>query len=298
MKLPRRFFCSVSFVFSRWATAPLTLPRPTQVVSTGLTVAFVDEWGRRPLFLAGLALMALSAATLVGATACLESGIGACGAASTGASQALVFAGCLGYTVAYQLSFGPLVFILGSEMFPPGIRGRLLGAQTLWGSACLAATSELFPALAQPASLGLSGTFACHLALTLGALAFVGTCLEETKGRSPEQNRAALERHLCSCGLGGAGGESEAAGRATRRCWGEVCCAMPPDDDDACDVDEDDEEEEEEEEKEEEKDSVDEPAFVCDSNGNGSGAGHSCGPTSAAAPVGHSRRASYSAELV
>ena len=67
---------------------------------------------------------------------------------------------------------------------------------------------------------------------------------------------------------------------------------MPPDDDDACSMDD------EEEEEEEEDDAVDEPAFTRDGDGDGSGAGHSSGPTSAAAPVGHSRRASYSAELV
>ena len=120
--------------------------------------------------------MAASALLLVAATLALEGSEGAAGEGGRGGGgsaglQALVVLGCIGYTVAYQLSFGPGIFILGSEMFPPAIRGRLLGAQTLWGSACLAVTSEVFPAVAD--GLGLPVAFGIHLALVLLCLAFV-----------------------------------------------------------------------------------------------------------------------------
>jgi hypothetical protein len=231
------------------------------VASTGLAVWRIDRFGRRAFFLAGLTLMAASAALLVGATATLqkqqhqqqregEAEEGGEGSVlignSTGSSDStdggsdepgdrsggdggsddsgggegggslargLVVLGCMGYTVAYQLSFGPGVFILGGEMFPPPIRGRLLGAQTLWGALCLAVTSELFPALV--ASLGLPATFGLHLAFTLAAGLFVAFGLVETRGKSPEQTRKALEDKLF--------GWSHTADL--------LCCPDPPDDD-------------------------------------------------------------------
>jgi uncharacterized membrane protein YgcG len=176
-----------------------------KVVSTGLAVVFIDSTGRRVFFLAGLALMAIAATLLVAATAALgdssssevseeddvndsDSGSGRAGL------QALVVVGCLLYTIAYQLSFGPGIFILGSEMFPPAIRGRLLGLQTLWGSACLAFTSDVFPALAE--SWSLPAAFSLHLGFIVAAVVFVATCVVETRGKSPETIRRALETRL------------------------------------------------------------------------------------------------------
>jgi len=181
-----------------------------KVVSTGLAVVFIDSTGRRLFFLAGLGLMAVAATLLVAATAALddsnetgeaseEGGVDSNGDNNSSSSgraglQALVVLGCLLYTIAYQLSFGPGIFILGSEMFPPAIRGRLLGLQTLWGSACLAFTSDVFPALAE--SWSLPAAFSLHLGFIVAAIVFVATCVVETRGKSPESIRRALEARL------------------------------------------------------------------------------------------------------
>lgn len=183
-----------------------------KVVSTGLAVVFIDSTGRRLFFLAGLGLMAVAAALLVAATAALDdsdetgeaseeigvdsnsSGDNSSSSIARAGLQALVVLGCLLYTIAYQLSFGPGIFILGSEMFPPAIRGRLLGLQTLWGSACLAFTSDVFPALAE--SWSLPAAFSLHLGFIIAAIVFVATCVVETRGKSPETIRRALEARL------------------------------------------------------------------------------------------------------
>jgi hypothetical protein len=80
----------------------------------------IDEFGRRLFFLYGLALMILSALTLIISTSLLLSSSKGGGGGSDDDSddnstflQGLVVIGCIGYTVAYQLSFGPGVFILG-----------------------------------------------------------------------------------------------------------------------------------------------------------------------------------------
>lgn len=106
--------------------------------------------------------------------------------------------GCLAYTIAYQLSFGPGIFVVGSEIFPARIRGRLLGAQTFFGSMCLAVTSELFPALVS--RIGLEGTFTCHLVCCAACLAFLHLYLVETKASSAETTRRKLEARLFTDG--------------------------------------------------------------------------------------------------
>jgi uncharacterized membrane protein YgcG len=151
----------------------------------------------------------------------------------------LVVVGCLLYTAAYQLSFGPGVFILGAEMFPPAIRGRLLGLQTLWGSACLAFTSEAFPALVEGSSL--AAAFSVHLAFVAAAGVFVAACVVETRGRSPEATRRALEALLFAppqkaphAAAAASEAPATSAGtwrRSLARVASRLCCPSPPDDD-------------------------------------------------------------------
>jgi hypothetical protein len=246
---------------------PQVLLGCVKVVSTGAAVVFIDSAGRRTFFLAGLTLMAVAASLLVAATAALghssncdggdggstgEGGGGSGGKGARGGLQVLVVVGCLLYTVAYQLSFGPGVFILGAEMFPPAIRGRLLGLQTLWGSACLAFTSEVFPALVEGWSL--AAAFSVHLAFVAAAGVFVATCVVETRGRSPEATRRALEALLFAppqkaphAAAAAAASEASSDSRSAlaaapatsagiwRRRLAQVasrlCCPSPPDDD-------------------------------------------------------------------
>lgn len=188
-----------------------------KVLATLLAVLKIDEFGRRSFFLAGVSLMASGALLLMLATTCLQAG-----ALSPGPAQALVVVACLAYTIAYQVSFGPGIFVVGSEIFPARIRGRLLGAQTFLGSVCLAITSELFPALV--ARIGLAGTFACHLACCVACLAFLFFFLAETKAASPETTRQRLEERIfgrawpCRCAGGGGDGRGGGGRRAFDRC--------------------------------------------------------------------------------
>jgi len=183
-----------------------------KVCSTGLAVWRIDEMGRRVFFTAGLGLMTISCLLIVLTTAALAGG-----SIHEHLAQGLVVLGCLGYTMAYQLSFGPGIFVLGSEMFPPRIRGRLLGAQTFFGAICLATTSELFPALVE--HMGLAATFSIHLVCCLCCLAFLFFAVVETKGHSPETIRTRLEVVLFSSkpcrGAGHAYGHEAGAGSGT-----------------------------------------------------------------------------------
>lgn len=88
------------------------------VLSTLLAIRWVDRAGRRPILLAGLALLIVACA-VVGALLDLYPA-----AAGTPRRIALVVA-CLTFIFAFAVSLGPLVWILCSEIMP--LEGRDLG---------------------------------------------------------------------------------------------------------------------------------------------------------------------------
>lgn len=91
-----------------------------KLVMTGVAVLVVDKLGRRPLLLAGVsaltaALLALGALTLTGE-----------GSNPYGCAAALLV-----YVGAYQLSFGPIAWLMVGEVFPADVRTAAVGAATI-----------------------------------------------------------------------------------------------------------------------------------------------------------------------
>ena len=84
-------------------------------------------------------------------------------------------------------------------MFPPRIRGRTIALVSVVKSLCGSAAMESFPPLLQ--ALGGVGVFALLAAGCLLSLALVVGVVVETKGRSPEQIRDAIEARLAAYGF-------------------------------------------------------------------------------------------------
>ena len=164
------------------ATAAAGVTVALGVVKVGVTavsVARVDREGRRRLLLVGQCLTLLAAAVLVaGARAASE-------AARVGAG----IAGCLLYTVAYQVSYGPVGFV-GVEMFPPAIRARVLGLIDVVGNLVIGATAEAFPVVAREG--GYAAAFGAHLVFAAAALLYTALYVVEMMDREPQQIREDL----------------------------------------------------------------------------------------------------------
>lgn len=154
-----------------------------KVASTLLAVYTVDRIGRKKLLMSGLTL-ALLASTLLVTIAFVSK--------SADENGLCVAALCL-YVVAYQISFGPCLFVVGSEMFPSIIRGKMMSLQILFGSLCDATSTETFSVLLD--EFGLSVPFAGHFCLTIAGLCFVHFCFVETAEKSPEQIRDELNKN-------------------------------------------------------------------------------------------------------
>lgn len=93
-------------------------------IVTCLVIWRVDYIGRRPLLLAGLG--AICTGLLVLCTSFIGSSLTEDPGASGGVKQALALIGVWLVVLGYSASYGPLTWLLTSELFPTEIRGRAL----------------------------------------------------------------------------------------------------------------------------------------------------------------------------
>lgn len=139
---------------------------------TPFTVAYVDRIGRRPLLLAGSAGMA---ATMLGLSAC-----GALSDVAEGAADALSISFVLLFVLFFSFSWGPVAWVVPSEMVGSDIRAKVLAAGTVLNWASDYAVVSSFLSLSN--LVGSHGVFAFYGCLNVAALVFVYVYVPETKG--------------------------------------------------------------------------------------------------------------------
>lgn len=152
-----------------------------QVLMTLVAVRLIDRVGRKPLLAAGSLGMGTSLVLLGIIHMTLRHSV-------AGGWITLIFLAL--YIFFFSISWGPVVWVMLSEIFPLGIRGAgmAVGAVFNWISNLL--VSLTFPYLLK--SIGLSWVFILYGILGVVSLIFVLRVIEETKGRSLEQIEMAL----------------------------------------------------------------------------------------------------------
>ena len=143
---------------------------------TAFTVFKVDRIGRRFLLLSGVAIIAASLLCVIAGFSLSRdfSSI----QDSSPAHRYFVFVGCIGVVAGYSLSFGPLTWLIASEIFPPHVRGRALGLTTAVSNATAAIMSYTF--LTGQDLLGPAIPFALYFAFTICTMAFAWTGVPDT----------------------------------------------------------------------------------------------------------------------
>ncbi|MCX4547151.1 sugar porter family MFS transporter [Streptomyces sp. NBC_01565] len=138
------------------------------VAATVVTVLFLDRWGRRPLMIGGLVVMALTA---LGITAAGLLG-------HDGAVTALLL--CL-FITAGAVGPAAVFWVYISEIYPSEARGALMSLATAahWAADFVVATTFL-PLVQQ---LSLAGTFALYAAVTGASALALTRWMPETRGR-------------------------------------------------------------------------------------------------------------------
>jgi len=146
------------------------------------TIFTVDRIGRKPLLLIGSVGMAISLALMA---YCFSTATtGAAGMHMTPMIGKLAFASALAYSALFNLSWGPIMWVMLGEMFPNQIRGSGLAVSGLaqWGANFLISVS--FPWMA--ANAGLPMTYGFYAASAFVSYFFVKALVNETKGRELE----------------------------------------------------------------------------------------------------------------
>ncbi|HWI86682.1 MAG TPA: sugar porter family MFS transporter [Sphingomonas sp.] len=148
-----------------------------------VTIALVDKIGRKPLLLFGSAGMALSLFAMVFA---FHSGtLDAAGNLQLSPSNGTfaVIAANL-YVIFFNMSWGPIMWVMLGEMFPNQIRGSALAVCGFaqWFANYLIAQS--FPIMA--ANLGLTATYTFYAVSAVISFFLVKSFIHETKGKELE----------------------------------------------------------------------------------------------------------------
>lgn len=148
-----------------------------------VAIAVIDRIGRKPMLLAGSAGMAVSLAVV--ALAFSTAGRGADGQLALSHAMGLVaLVAANGFTVFFNFSWGPVMWVMLGEMFPNQIRGSALAVAGLgqWSANFLVSVS--FPPMA--AGLGLPVTYGAYALCAALSFLFVRRLITETRGRELE----------------------------------------------------------------------------------------------------------------
>ena len=148
-----------------------------------LAMALVDRIGRKPLLLIGSAGMAVTLATVAWAFSTAATGAGGAIALPGDNGVVALLAANL-YVVFFNVSWGPVMWVMLGEMFPTQIRGSGLAVSGFAQWTANAAVSVSFPALA--VSPGLATTYAGYAFFAAVSFWFVGAMVHETRGRELE----------------------------------------------------------------------------------------------------------------
>lgn len=148
------------------------------VLFTVLAILTVDKWGRKPLLMVGSIGMAVGMFA-IGALSFME---------VIGIST-LVF--IIIYTASFMMSWGPVTWVLISEIFPNKIRGRAvaIAVAAQWAS-------NYFISSTYPAMMEVSGgmTYSFYGLMSLISFFFVWKMVPETKGKTLEEMEQVWEK--------------------------------------------------------------------------------------------------------
>lgn len=148
------------------------------VVFTLIAIFTVDKWGRKPLLMIGSAGMAIGMFAIAGLAYFEIIGI-----------STLVF--IIIYTASFMMSWGPICWVLISEIFPNKIRGKAvaIAVAAQW-------TANYLISSTYPAMMEFSGafTYGFYGVMSVLSLLFVWKMVPETKGKTLEEMEKIWEK--------------------------------------------------------------------------------------------------------
>ncbi len=150
------------------------------VIFTVIAIVTVDKWGRKPLLMVGSVGMAIGMFAIGGLAFMKVIGI-----------STLVF--IIIYTASFMMSWGPITWVLISEIFPNKIRGKAvaIAVAAQWAA-------NYFISSTYPAMMEFSGglTYCFYGAMSVLSLIFVWKMVPETKGKTLEELEKLIKKRV------------------------------------------------------------------------------------------------------
>ncbi len=154
------------------------------IVFTLVAIFTVDKWGRKPLLVVGSVGMMLGmlmiGSILFGYT---SAEMDAADFALSPAIGYICFASILVYTASFMMSWGPICWVLISEIFPNTIRGKAIAIAVAAQWIANFTVSSTFPMLSK---MSVGGTYLMYATFCALSIIFVWRFVPETKGKSLE----------------------------------------------------------------------------------------------------------------
>ncbi|WVZ03512.1 hypothetical protein V8G54_024318 [Vigna mungo] len=169
-------FQSAGFSGASDATRVSILLGAFKLIMTGVAVLIVDKLGRRPLLLGGVSGIVISLFLMGSYYVFLDN------------SPVIAVVGLLLYVGCYQISFGPIGWLMIAEIFPLRLRGRGLGIAVLVNFGANALVTFAFSPLEELLGAGILFYIFCVIAVA--SLAFIYLVVPETKGLTLEEIEA------------------------------------------------------------------------------------------------------------
>lgn len=142
------------------------------IVFTVVAILTVDKWGRKPLLIVGSIGMAIGMLALSILSFCKIENV-----------TTLIF--IIIYTASFMMSWGPICWVLISEIFPNTIRSKAVAIAVAAQWITNYAVSSTFQLLFEGWSKG--GTFMIYAVFSLLSALFVFKLVPETKGKTLEE---------------------------------------------------------------------------------------------------------------
>ena len=187
------YYASSIFDDAGMAAYAAVLTGSFKLVMTLLSVVVVDKYGRRWLLLVGVSIMLFALAVMVGAF------WGNSGDGGLNGRTVAIILGMFLYIGGYQVSFGPISWLLISEIFPLDVRDQAISVAVFTNFAWNVLVSFLYPVIVDgfASAFGehykLSAAFSIFFVLTAYSLHFIKKHVPETKGMTLEQIDAFLK---------------------------------------------------------------------------------------------------------
>lgn len=148
-----------------------------------VTILVIDRIGRKPLLLIGSIGMAVTLAAMAWVFSSADNTGGHLHLVGSAGPIALVAANF--YVIFFNVSWGPVMWVMLGEMFPNQIRGSALAVSGLAQWLANFAITMTFPMLLS--GVGLGGAYGLYAFFALLSIVFVLKSVKETKGLELEQ---------------------------------------------------------------------------------------------------------------